>query len=158
MPRSSAWANSPPIRDQTGTPGGSGRGFEPKLLYQQAVLARPSEWPNVPPYEQVMEPDDLVMKPTQHRTAITRDQATRIAAEHLGRVPDLIGAKVGKVVAWTEIDWRRPSLFNAPRGIQDTWVAYLEFPGEPLMSRSSTVIMVSRETGSVLSGDANDEG
>jgi hypothetical protein len=40
-------------------------GFEPKLLYQQAVLARPSDWPSAPPYEQVMQSDDLVMKPTQ---------------------------------------------------------------------------------------------
>jgi hypothetical protein len=92
-------------------------GFEPKLLYQQAVLARPSDWPSAPPYEQVMQSDDLVMKPTQHRSAITRDQATRIAGEHLGRLPNFVGAKVGKVVAWDEIDWRRPSIFNAPRGI-----------------------------------------
>src|SRR5262249_2543694 len=114
---------------------------------------------SVPPYEQVMGPDDLLMKPAQRRSAITRDEAARIAAEHLGRVPDLVAAKVGKVVAWAEIDGRRPCLLNAPPGIEDSWVAYLEFPGEDLIIRSSRVIIVSRESGAVVfSGDANDEG
>jgi hypothetical protein len=54
-----------------------------------------------------MEPDDLVTKPTPNRTPITRDEASRIAAEHLRRAPDHVGANVGKVMAWSEIDWRR---------------------------------------------------
>src|SRR5262249_37733042 len=85
--------------------GAAAAGCEPKLLYQQAVQARPSDWPSVPPYEHVMEPDDLVTTPTQHRSAITRDQAARIAAEHLGRMRDVGGAKIGKVVAWSEVHW-----------------------------------------------------
>jgi hypothetical protein len=134
-------------------------GFEPKLLYQQTVLARPSDWPSAPPYEQVMEPDDLVTKLTPHRSAITRDQASRIAAEHLRRASDLVGAKVRKVVAWEEMTWRRPSIFNAPPGIESSWAAYLRFPNEPLMSCSSKIVIVSRTTGAVLyAGDANDEG
>ena len=48
---------------------------------------------------------------------------------------------------------------KAERRIEDTWVAYLEFPNEPLMICSSTIIIISRETGAVLyAGDANDEG
>lgn len=94
-----------------------------------------------------------------HNGAITREQAVGIATEHLGREPEFVGARIRRVVAWEEMTWRRPSIFNAPPGIACSWVAYLEFPNEPPTSCSSTIIMVSRTTGAVLyAGDANDEG
>ena len=96
---------------------------------------------------------------SQQESAITREQAVRIATEHLSREPKLVCARIRRVVAWQELTWRRPSLFNAPPGIESSWVAYLEFPNDPPMSCSSTIIIVSRTTGAVLyAGDANDEG
>ena len=83
-------------------------GFEPKPLYQQAVQARPSDWPSVPPYEEVTETDDVAARPTKHRCAVTQDQATSIATEHLRRTSDLVDAKVRKVVAWSELSRRLP--------------------------------------------------
>jgi hypothetical protein len=132
-------------------------GYEPRLLYQQAVQARPPYWPDAPTYEQVIEPDGSALR--DRDSTITWNQAVRIATEHLGRVPEFGGAKVREVVAWDEIAWSRPNLYNAPHGIQDSWVAYLDFPNEPVMIRSSRIIIVSRKTGTVLfAGDANDEG
>ena len=98
-------------------------------------------------------------RPNQDEGAVAREQAQRIATEHLGRVLEFIGARIRRVVAWEEMTWRRPSIFNAPPGIEGSWVAYLEFPNELPMSCSSMIIMVSRTTGAVLyAGDANDEG
>jgi hypothetical protein len=133
------------------------QGLEPKLLYRQAVQARPSYWPPAPGFEEVMSSGNA--RPNQDEGAVTREQAQRIATEHLGRVLEFIGARIRRVVAWEEMTWRRPSIFNAPPGIESSWVAYLEFPNEPPMSCSSTIIIVSRTTGAVLyAGDANDEG
>ena len=133
------------------------QGLEPKLLYQQAVQARPPYWPTAPSFEEVMASGEQV--PGQHESAVTREQAAWIATEHLGRVPDFVGARIRRVVAWEEMTWRRPSIFDAPPGIEGSWVVYLEFPDEPLMMRASRIVVISRTTGSVLfAGDANDEG
>ena len=133
------------------------QGLEPKLLYQQAVQARPSYWPQAPSFEEVMALGNAA--PSQDESAVTREQAVRIATEHLGRVPEFVSARIRRVVAWEEMTWRRPSIFNAPLGIERSWVGYLDFPNEPMMIRSSRIIIVSRETGAVLfAGDADDEG
>ena len=123
-------------------------GYEPKLLYQQAVQARPPDWVDIPTYEQVMGLDDSLLK--GHDNVITRDLAIKIATKHLTRVPEFVGARVREVVAWDEIVWSRPSLYNAPPDIEDSWVAYLEFPNEPVMIRSSRIIIISHRTGAVL--------
>ena len=133
------------------------QGLEPKRLDQQIVQARPSAWPPAPSFEEVMSSGNAAL--SQQESAITREQAVRIATEHLSREPKLVCARIRRVVAWQELTWRRPSLFNAPPGIERRWVAYLEFPNEPPMSCSSTIVIVSRTTGAVLYvGDANDEG
>jgi len=105
-----------------------------------------------------MEPDGSPLG--DRDSTITWEQAVRITTEHLDRVPEFVGARVREVVAsWDEIAWNPPSLYNAPHGVQDSWVAYLDFPNEPVMIRSSRIIVVSRKTGVVLfAGDANDEG
>ena len=88
---------------------------------------------------------------------ITKAQAERIAAVYLRLTTHFEGARVRTVVAWEEI--RRICLFNAPPGIEESWVAYLHFPNEFGVLRSSRVIVISRRTGRVLyAGDAGDEG
>ncbi len=133
------------------------QGLEPKLLYQQAVQARPSYWPPAPSFEEVMSSSNAA--PSENENPVTREQALWIANEHLGREPGFVGARIRRVVSWEEMAWRRPSILNPPPGIESSWVAYLELLNEPPISCSSTIIIVSRETGAVLfAGDANDEG
>src|SRR5262245_11881335 len=55
---------------------------------------------------------------------ITKAQAERIAAVYLRLTTHFEGARVRTVVAWEEI--RRICVFNAPPGIEESWVAYLE--------------------------------
>jgi hypothetical protein len=52
-------------------------GYEPRLLYQQSVMARPLHWPPAPTYAQVMEPDDLAMRSNQDQSATTAIQGTQ---------------------------------------------------------------------------------
>ena len=88
---------------------------------------------------------------------ITKAQAERVAAVYLRLTTHFEGARVRTVVAWEEI--RRICLFDARPGIEESWVAYLQFPHEFGVLRSSRVIVVSRKTGRVLyAGDAGDEG
>jgi hypothetical protein len=90
---------------------------------------------------------------------ITKKQAEQIASVAINRIPAFSGARVRTVVAWSQIPWRPPYVYNARAGIEESWVAYLEFPDEPLMLRSSRVIVISQTDGSVLfAGDACDEG
>src|SRR5439155_27153584 len=40
-----------------------------------------------------------------------------------------LACAVKKVLAWSEINFRRPCLLDAPAGIEDSWVLYLEVSG-----------------------------
>lgn len=134
-------------------------GLDARVLYQQAVAVRPTDWAPAPPYESLMAPEGVAMNATPHSAGITREHATLIAIEYVGRAPPFAGCRVGKVVAWNEVDRVLPHLYAAPHGIEDSWVAYLDSPNEPLALRSSRTIVVSRTSGVVLyAGDANDEG
>jgi len=132
-------------------------GLDPEMLYTQAVQARPPHWPVAPSFEEVMSSGDA--RPTRAPSAITRERAFEIATEHLRRVPGFEGAKIRQIVAWDEIVWRRPNVFNVPPCVEDSWVAYLQSPNEATTVRSSRIIVMSHQSGAVLfTGDASDEG
>src|SRR5437667_11956917 len=52
-----------------------------------------------------------------------------------------LACAVQKALAWSEINFRRPCLLDAPAGIEDSWVLYLEFPDERPMLQSSMAII-----------------
>jgi hypothetical protein len=81
----------------------------------------------------------------------TREEALHIATEYLSRRSVGEYSRVGRVLAWDEIDFRRPSLYlTSPVSLQDVWICYLESDVPLMMLRSSEIIVVSSETGQVI--------
>lgn len=93
------------------------------------------------------------------RDKVTRDDARRIAEEYLAenRVEATTGT-IWKVVAWDEIEWRKPAAYARPTSEwENQWIVYLEQEGCAI--RSSMIISVDQETGEVTyAGAAHDEG
>jgi hypothetical protein len=93
-------------------------------------------------------------------STITREQAAQIAADVLRFKSDSDTLKVGKVVTLEEITWAGPyPSYGTSRDIFDNaWIVYVH-PKEILGLMSSTIMVISRETGHVIYfGSANDEG
>jgi hypothetical protein len=85
---------------------------------------------------------------------ISRDDARRIA-ERLAWTREL-GLIVDRVMALSEIAWRRPSLYGFS-DLSAFWIVYASQPGTKL--GASTVVLVSKATGDIAyAGSANDEG
>lgn len=99
---------------------------------------------------------------------ITREQAADIARSHLISRPhaDLQQMREGpdsnfvrevdQVRSVEEVS-RAPMAYGLPARLEDSWIVYLT--GHPFILQSSTIILVSKEDGSVLYyGSALDEG
>jgi IstB-like ATP binding protein len=73
------------------------------------------------PFVKSLETFDFSYQPSLDKKQI-QTLATCHFIERLGSVLDFIGARIQRVVAWEEMTWRRPSLFNAPPGIESGWL------------------------------------
>jgi hypothetical protein len=92
---------------------------------------------------------------------ITREEAWKIAEEYMAGDPKRERRPVVKVVTYQEVlaaGTRPPMPYDVMgRDALTSWIVYLE--GLPAMLGSSTIALVSRDTGQVLYyGSANDEG
>ncbi len=85
---------------------------------------------------------------------IDRQQAHHIASREITNRG--LGTGVSSLYAPGELVPRAPNLYYGP-DLNAAWVAYVE---RPLLGlRSSTIVVISSETGEVLyAGSANDEG
>ncbi|MCB1709044.1 MAG: hypothetical protein KDI10_09995 [Halioglobus sp.] len=85
---------------------------------------------------------------------VSRDTARDIAENHV--LSNGLGKGISKVLLPEEITWRKPNVYGVE--LKNCWVAYVEefhFAG----LGSSVVVLVDRETGTVIfGGDAGDEG
>jgi hypothetical protein len=87
-------------------------------------------------------------------SVISRDEALRVGAAEIAKRGIGTGARAAYL--HSEIDWRAPLLYGGPN-LDDCWIVYAERPITGL--ESSTIVLVSRETGAVLyAGSAYDEG
>ncbi len=85
---------------------------------------------------------------------VTREQAYEIAKQDA--LDNELGFNINKVLLPEEITSSLPVLYGVP--LENCWIAYVKTT-EPLGLHSSTIIVVNRESGSVVyRGSANDEG
>lgn len=95
----------------------------------------------------------------ERASGISRDQARKVAEEHLADT-NVLGAtgQVRRVAGWEEGDWRDLNIYGYDDYFwRSHWIVYLEQEGHAL--RSSLVLAVHRETGAIdYVGRASDEG
>ena len=85
---------------------------------------------------------------------ILREQAFEIARKDA--LANGLGRGVQAVMLPEEITSAFPALYGV--SLENCWIAYIEQYGQPAI-RSSTIIVLDRESGNVLyRGSANDEG
>lgn len=85
---------------------------------------------------------------------ISREEALSIAAAEI--ITRRLGTGAREALLAHERSGRLPLLYNGPN-LADCWIVYAERPLVGL--RSSSVVLVSRESGAVLyAGSASDEG
>jgi hypothetical protein len=92
---------------------------------------------------------------------ITREDAQEIAEEYMAGDPGRERRAVTNVVTYQEVlvaGTRPPKPYGViGRDLLTSWIVYVE--GLPAMLASSTILLVSRDTGQVLYfGSAGDEG
>ena len=91
---------------------------------------------------------------------ITREQAHWTASGFLRQNwPELI-CEITNVLTLDEITFREPCLYGvSDEDLGQSWIAYCHKPEMLPMLCSSTIIVISKDTGKVIySGSANDEG
>ena len=93
--------------------------------------------------------------------SVTREQAFKIAEAYLNTHPMKNCVGIAEVLTWGEIDFPKPrGVYGFPPDkMQNCWIAYCKLPANWCSLTSSTIIVISKEDGSVqYAGSANDEG
>lgn len=96
----------------------------------------------------------------------TRESARQIIERHLRRSGETEARIRNLLDAADPAFWRLPLRLGRlyrPEGepihLDRCWIAYLEYPGQELCLRSSTVVLVYKDTGKVVyHGSADDDG
>ncbi|MDO9567249.1 MAG: hypothetical protein Q7J15_10965 [Candidatus Desulfaltia sp.] len=92
--------------------------------------------------------------------AISRSEAFEIANKYVKTCPLEECVGIREILSIEEIVCRRPCIYGHPdEKMKNYWIAYLSIPSKRIMLSSSTILLISKETGEIIyAGSANDEG